>query len=228
MVVMRGFLLIAVLTVSLQYVVADEPFNGRVIRPDGRGVKAAVRVVGSDGVARADGKGRFGLTNVEADDVLQFVFKRDTLTVPVEGRQSIEVVWYEEGRQYVANESEELMNYGFGYVKRRESVDYSSGISGDRLRATGASTLVDAIRMCYPGLRYINGELCLLTQNSIGSSSAVLVLCDGMEMRPELINLYDVKSVEIIKGSNMYGFRGVNGVVLITTMTAEDAMNRER
>lgn len=228
MVVMRGFLLIAVLAVSLQYVVADEPFNGRVIRPDGRGVKAAVRVVGSDGVARADGKGRFGLTNVEADDVLQFVFKRDTLTVPVEGRQSIEVVWYEEGCQYVANESEELMNYGFGYVKRRESVDYSSGISGDRLRATGASTLVDAIRMCYPGLRYINGELCLLTQNSIGSSSAVLVLCDGMETRPELINLYDVKSVEIIKGSNMYGFRGVNGVVLITTMTAEDAMNRER
>ena len=226
--VMRRFLLITVFALSLHYVAADEPFNGRVIRPDGRGVKASVRVVSGDGVARADGKGRFGLTNVEADDTLQFIFKRDTLVVPVEGRRSIEVVWHEEGRQYVATESEELMNYGFGYVKRRESVDYSSGISGDRLRATGASTLVDAIRMCYPGLRYINGELCLRTQNSLSSSSAVLVLCDGMEVRPELISLYDVKSVEIIKGSNMYGFRGVNGVVLITTMTAEDALNRKR
>lgn len=225
---MRRFLLITVFALSLHYVAADEPFNGRVIRPDGRGVKASVRVVSGDGVARADGKGRFGLTNVEADDTLQFIFKRDTLVVPVEGRRSIEVVWHEEGRQYVATESEELMNYGFGYVKRRESVDYSSGISGDRLRATGASTLVDAIRMCYPGLRYINGELCLRTQNSLSSSSAVLVLCDGMEVRPELISLYDVKSVEIIKGSNMYGFRGVNGVVLITTMTAEDALNRKR
>ena len=156
------------------------------------------------------------------------IFRRDTLLIPVEGRRSIEVVWHEEGRLFEATESEELMNYGFGYVKRRESVDYSSGISGDRLRATGASTLVDAIRMCYPGLRYINGELCLLTQNSVNSSSAVLVLCDGMEVRPEMINLYDVKSVEIIKGSNMYGFRGVNGVVLITTMTAEDALNRKR
>lgn len=225
---MRGFLLITVFAMSLQYAAADEPFNGRVMRPDGRGVKASVKVVGSDGVARADGKGRFGLTNVEADDTLQFIFRRDTLRVPVEGRRSIEVVWYEEVSQFEATESEELMNYGFGYVKRRESVDYSSGISGDRLRATGASNLVDAIRMCYPGLRYINGELCLLTQNSIGSSSAVLVLCDGMETRPELVNLYDVKSVEIIKGSNMYGFRGVNGVVLITTMTAEDALNRKR
>jgi hypothetical protein len=34
--------------------------------------------------------------------------------------------------------------------------------------------------------------------------------------------------VEIIKGSNMYGFRGANGVVLITTMTAQDALHRER
>lgn len=225
---MRVILLFAVLCFGAASAIADEPFNGRVIRPDGRGVKASVSVVGGDGVARADGKGRFGLTNVEVDDTLQFIFRRDTLVVPVEGRRSIEVVWHEEGRQYVAKESEELMNYGFGYVKRRESLDYSSGISGDRLRATGASNLVDAIRMCYPGLRYINGELCLLTQNSIGSSSAVLVLCDGMETRPELISLYDVKSVEIIKGSNMYGFRGVNGVVLITTMTAEDALKRTR
>lgn len=225
---MRVILLFTVLCLGATSAIADEPFNGRVVRPDGRGVKASVRVVDGEGVARADGKGRFGLTNVEADDVLEFVYRRDTLRVPVEGRRSIELIWHEEGRQYVAEESEELMNYGFGYVKRRESLDYSSGISGDRLRATGASSLVDAIRMCYPGLRYINGELCLLTQNSIGSSSAVLVLCDGMETRPELVNLYDVKSVEIIKGSNMYGFRGVNGVVLITTMTAEDALKRTR
>lgn len=225
---MRVILLFTVLCLGATSAVADEPFNGRVVRPDGRGVKASVRVVDGEGVARADGKGCFGLTNVEADDVLEFVYRRDTLRVPVEGRRSIELIWHEEGRQYVAEESEELMNYGFGYVKRRESLDYSSGISGDRLRATGASSLVDAIRMCYPGLRYINGELCLLTQNSIGSSSAVLVLCDGMETRPELVNLYDVKSVEIIKGSNMYGFRGVNGVVLITTMTAEDALKRTR
>jgi hypothetical protein len=154
--------------------------------------------------------------------------KRTTLSIPVEGRRSIDIIWDVDGLEYVAEESEELLNYGFGYVNRRESTDYSSGISGDRLRATGAKGVVEAIQMCYPGLRYINGELCLLTQNSVGSSSAVLVLCDGMEVRPEMINLYDVKEVEIIKGSNMYGFRGVNGVVLITTMTADDALKRQR
>lgn len=207
---------------------ADEPFNGRITRGDGAGIKATVRVVGSDKSTRADGKGRFGLTNVESDDILQFIYKRDTLVVPLEGRRSIEVVWLEEGVTYRAVESEELMNYGFGYVKRRESVDYSSGISGERLRATGCSNLQDAIMKCYPGLRYINGELCLMTQNSINGSSAPLILCDGLETRLELINVHDVKSVEIIKGSNMYGFRGVNGVVLVTTLSAEDVLKREK
>ena len=82
--------------------------------------------------------------------------------------------------------------------------------------------------ICYPGVRYINGELCIMTQNSINGSSAPLILCDGIETRLELISIYDVKSVEIIKGSNMYGFRGVNGVILVTTMTAEDALKRKR
>ena len=223
---MRYITLLVAGIFALNSAFADQPFNGLITRPDGTGIKAMVRVAGSNKMTRADGKGRFGLTNIDGDDTLLFIFKRDTLTVPLEGRRSIELVWYED--EYQASESEELMNYGFGYVNRRENTDYSSGISGDRLRATGCSNLLDAIRICYPGLRYINGELCLITQNSINSSSAVLILCDGIETNVDLINIHDVKSVEIIKGSNMYGFRGVNGVVLITTMSAEDALKSER
>lgn len=209
---------------------AQEPFNGRITNIEGKGIKARIVVKDSDKRTFSDGKGRFGLTDIEADDVLMIISRRDTMTIPVEGRKSIDIVWLREGESFSfrAEESEELMNFGFGYVKRRESTDYSSGISGDRLRATGAKSLVDAIQMCYPGLRYINGELCLLTQNSISSSSSPLILCDGMETNLDLISLYDVKSVEIIKGSNMYGFRGVNGVILITTMDAKEALNKSR
>ena len=220
-------LLIAAIALASS-IMAQEPFNGRITGADGKGIRARIRVENSDKYTSSDGKGRFGLTDIKADDILLIIYKRDTLRIAIEGRQSIDIVVATDSKRYEARESEELASYGFGYVKRRESTDYSSGISGDRLRATGAKGVIEAIQMCYPGLRYINGELCLLTQNSIGSSSAVLVLCDGMETRPELINLYDVKSVEIIKGSNMYGFRGVNGVVLITTMSAEDVLKRER
>lgn len=219
-------LLLALIVASPLF--AQSPFNGRIRSNDGKGIRARIVVEGSRKLTFSDGKGRFGLTDVAEDDTLLIIYKRDTMRIAVEGRRSIDIRLNLSDFTHEATESEELMNYGYGYVKRRESTDYSSGISGDRLRATGAKGLIEAIQMCYPGLRYINGELCLLTQNSINSTSGVLILCDGMETRPELISLYDVKSVEIIKGSNMYGFRGVNGVILITTMTAEDAINRQR
>ena len=196
---------------------ADEPFNGLVTRLDGSGVKASIVVKGGEKRTHSDAKGRFGLTDIKGDETLYIIVKRDTTTVELQGHKSIHVVLAEKGEVVRSEESEELMNFGFGYVKRRESIDYSSGISGDRLRATGTSDLRKAIMMCYPGLKYINGELCLMTQNSINSKSGVLILCDGVECNIDYINIQDVKSVEILKGSNMYGFRGVNGVVLIKT-----------
>lgn len=225
---MRTIITLLITLFACSTISAQSPFNGRITTNEGKGIRARIVVQGRDKLTFSDGKGRFGLTDIKGDDTLLIIYKRDTLRVDVANRRSIDIRFNTATFSHEASESEELMNYGFGYVKRRESTDYSSGISGDRLRATGAKGLVEAIQMCYPGLRYINGELCLLTQNSINSNSGVLILCDGMEVRPEMINLYDVKSVEIVKGSNMYGFRGVNGVILITTMTAEDAMNRQR
>ena len=225
---MKRYLLLLLLPFVAHIAAADEPFNGLITRLDGSGIKATIKVKDSDKQTRSDGKGRFGLTDLKADDILCIIVKRDTTSVALEGRRSIHIVLAEEGDILKSEESEELMNFGFGYVKRRESLDYSSGISGDRLRATGCSDLQRAIMMCYPGLRYINGELCLMTQNSINSSSGVLVLCDGVESRLELINIHDVKNVEIIKGSNMYGFRGVNGVILITTLSATDVLQNKK
>lgn len=222
--VMRRGVIIAAMLLSATISVAEEPFNGLIVGLDGKGIKASIAVKGSGKRTRSDGKGRFGLTDIKADDTLYIIYKRDTTVIELQGRRSIHIVLAEQGDVVSFEESEELMNYGFGYVKRRESLDYSSGISGDRLRASGTNDLRKAIMMCYPGLKYINGELCLLTQNSINSSSAVLILCDGVECNLDYINIHDVKSVEIIKGSNMYGFRGVNGVILITTLKAEDVL----
>lgn len=225
---MKRVLVFASMFLVTAELMAQEPFNGLIVGLDGKGIKANIAVKGSDKRTRSDGKGRFGLTDIKDDDVLYIIYKRDTTIVELEGHKSIHIVLAEAGEVARYNESEELMNYGFGYVKRRESLDYSSGISGERLRAAGTNDLRKAIMMCYPGLKYINGELCLMTQNSINSSSGVLILCDGVECNLDYINIHDVKSVEIIKGSNMYGFRGVNGVILITTMTAEDALKQTR
>ena len=198
-----------------------KPFNGLILREDGRGVKARIEVVDSDKVTFSDGKGRFGLTNIQPEDVLRVVYHRNEILIPVAGRNSIRIVLSDEALTYSAEESEELANIVFSYVKRREKVDFSSGISGDRLRSTGCNNVIDALLMFVPSLRRVNGELCLYGPGSINSSSAVLVLCDGQEINPEHINIADVDNIEVLKGANMYGFRGANGVVLITTKSAQ-------
>jgi TonB-linked SusC/RagA family outer membrane protein len=57
---------------------------------------------------------------------------------------------------------------------------------------------------------------------SIGQGGNALVLIDGVEGDPALINPYDVASVPVLKdaaSSAIYGARGAFGVVLITTKT---------
>lgn len=218
-------ILIALLAVAINAVAqqtgASKAFNGLILREDGRGIKARVEVVDCDKITFSDGKGRFGLTDIGPEDVLRIVYRREEIIIPVAGRSSLRIVISDESLAYTAEESEELANIGFGYVKRREKVDFSSGISGDRLRSTGCNNVIDALLVFVPSLRRVNGELCLYGQGSINSSSAVLVLCDGQEVNPAHINIADVESVEVLKGANMYGFRGANGVVLITTKSAQ-------
>lgn len=226
---MKQIIIVTIALLSAITIHAQTPFNGRIRTTSGSGVKATIEVKGSDKHTRADGKGRFGLTDIGENDTLRIIYRRDTMEIPVAGRKSIDIVWTEEQESLQVSESEELMNFGFGYVKRRESTDFSSGISGERLRSTSVSNLLQAILICCPSLRYINGQLCIRSQNSVHNPSGALILCDGMEIpNIDMISIYDVSSVEIIKNSNMYGFRGVNGVILIKTVTADDAFNRLR
>ena len=105
---MRGSILTLVLLMVVSMAEAQTPFNGRIRNLDGSGIKATIRVKDSDKVTRADSKGRFGLTDLKPDDTLYIIYRRDTLEIALEGRNSIDVVWAQEGDSYSAEESEEL------------------------------------------------------------------------------------------------------------------------
>ena len=200
----------------------DVPFNGLVVDADGAGVRVRVKVKGTDKVTTADKRGRFGLTNVADSDVLVVSYRRDEFEIPVAGRKSLKILWTGD-TGYSASESDELADLGFMYVKRREKIDSSSGISGDELRRLGTSNLRDALLSRVPGLMLVNGEICVRGIGSINSGNGALILCDGHETSINSININEVESVEVLKGSNMYGFRGANGVILIKTKSAASA-----
>lgn len=207
---------LAPFVLSAQQSSSDVPFNGLVKDLSGKGVKVRVFVKNSDKRTVADRDGRFGLTNLKPNDTLLLQYRREKVEIPLDGRRSIKVLWG--GTEPFYDEDAELVDLGFGYVKRREYAGSSSGITGEMMLQKGFTDLQTALLTLIPGLQLINGELVIRGQSSVNSSSAALIVCDGMPVSSlSSISIYEVKSVEVQRGNNMYGVRGGNGVILIRT-----------
>ncbi len=203
------------------------PYNGllldREMKPK-KGVKVYVK--DPKRYTTTDKQGRFGLTDVQPDDTLTLVLsKKESVRVPVEGRQGIKIVLVGDN-QVRAEKDDEIVNLGYGYVKRREFSGASSGISGDRLRSTGARDVMTALRGMVPGLVITgspgNYEVTIRGKHSLLLSSEPLYLIDGVVVQSlDFLSVYDVDHVEVIKEASQYGSRGANGAILVTTKTGQ-------
>lgn len=209
-------LLIAPTILTAQEPQQGTPFNGLITDLDGNGIKAQIAVKNSEKSTIADKDGKFGLTDIAAKDTLIVKYKKETMEIPVEGRRSIKILWA--AGQPTCSEEQDLVDHGYGYVTRREYTGSSTGLSGDMLRERGFTNLQTAILTLVPGALMINGELTLRGPSSINSSNAALIILNDIAI-PGLgqVDINDVKSIEIQKGSNMYGLRGTNGVIIIRT-----------
>jgi TonB-dependent SusC/RagA subfamily outer membrane receptor len=76
-------------------------------------------------------------------------------------------------------------------------------------------------------VQIVNGEIIIRGKNSLNSSSAALIVVDGVPSDYNVLNSIppvQVKSINVIKdgSSAIYGSRGANGVVLIETKKGGD------
>lgn len=218
-------LMLTVMSAVCFTVLADEPFNGLVLDSALKPVKK-VKVFNRDEqrYATSDKKGRFGLTDVMPGDTLTLVVKKKRIRIPVDGRKSLKIILADE-KNYTAVQDDELVNIGYGYVKRREFTGVSSGISGETLRGTGQRTILKALVGLVPGLNISqrNGDMNvnIRGEHSLMLSSTPLYIVDGVQVSSlDFISIYDVDHVEVIKDASQYGSRGANGAILVTTKSA--------
>lgn len=198
------------------------PFNGLLLDIAGNPLKGARIYVTEHRVAHSNRKGRFGLTNVEPTDTLHILYRKTRYDIPVNGRKSMRITL---GDQLMADEDQELISWGYGYVKRRESLEVSSGISGDELRRTGHTNLLEALQGKVAGLNIgpTNGpgdtpSMNIRGLNSIHGDPTPLFVVDGIIVDSlEWVNISDVERVEVLKDASIYGARGANGAILVTT-----------
>lgn len=194
------------------------PFNGVVADILGQPLKGAkVWVVDPNYYTTTDKKGKFGLTNVQPTDTLHVKYKKQLYLIPVDTMKSVRVRLGDE-LKYEVRQDEELVNTGFGFVKRRESCNSSTGISGEVLVRTGRIDLMEALQGLVPGLTIINGKAVIRGLATIYGSSDPLLIVDGVEVETlSYVNVYSVDRVEVLKDANLYGAKGANGAILVTT-----------
>lgn len=223
---MKRFLLPLFLLGSVSLAIfAEGPFNGLVLDNAMNPIKGVkVFVKDENKYARTDKKGRFGLTDVAPDDTLTLVVSRkNRLRIPVDGKTGMKIVLVEEGRPQ-ASQDDELVNMGYGYVKRRELTQPTNGVSGDRLRQTGQSNLIQALVGLVPGLTIDRSggktEVKIRGEHSFHLSNEPLYIVDGAQVSSlDFININDVDNVNVLKDGSQYGVRGGNGVIVVTTKT---------
>ena len=196
----------------------DVPFNGVVADLLGQPLKGArVWVVSPDYYTTTDKNGKFGLTNVKQTDTLHVKYKKQLYLIPVDTMKSVRVRLADE-LKFEAQQDEELVNTGFGFVKRRESCNSSTGISGEVLVRTGRTDILEALQGLVPGLTMVNGKPIIRGIGTIGSAIEPLYLVDGIEVPSfSFVSVYDVDKVEVLKDANIYGVKGANGAILVTT-----------
>lgn len=203
-----------------------EPFNGNIRDISGHPIKGASIYITPHRIARSDKQGRFGLTDVQPNDTIHIKYKRTHYDIPVNGRKSLRVVL---GDQLESQEDEELISWGYGYVKKRESLEVSSGISGEELIKSGYSNLTQALQGRIAGLVVgvpttpgADASLNIRGTNSFYASQTPLFVVDGMTVETlDFISIYDVDHIEVLKDASIYGARGANGAILVFTKRAK-------
>ena len=123
-----------------------------------------------------------------------------------------------------ANQDNQV-NVGYG-TSDRDEVNYSvSSVKVSDKEIVTYNNMYDYLRGRVPGVVVGPGNsITIRGINSINASTEPLILVDGVEVTDlSTISPMDVYSVDVLKdaSASIYGVRGGNGVILITTKGAQ-------
>ena len=147
-----------------------------------------------------------------------FLPKYGETFLPVEGMDSIVVTLRSARRySYVNNEMKSVMIYRNDKTRPNDLIDVQ-----DLLARRHYSSLIDLLQGANVAGLSIDGTN-IRGQSSLHNNDPLVVI-DGMQISGGLgkansiVNVRDIKTIEIQKGINDMGTRGRNGVIVITTI----------
>lgn len=165
------------------------------------------------------------------DDAVNLVFSFIGLAdqvVPIQGRAKIDVV-------LTADQSflDEVVVVGYATVKRRDLLGSVSSVGADKLTEQPVTSVSQALSGKMAGVSVVTTEgdpdadikIRVRGGGSITQDSSPLYIVDGFPVESiNDISSSEIASIDVLKdafSTAIYGSRGANGVVIVTTKSAE-------
>ncbi|HEY0039934.1 MAG TPA: carboxypeptidase-like regulatory domain-containing protein, partial [Flavisolibacter sp.] len=167
-----------------------------------------------------------------------------TLTAPGTGKVELEVSLVSYGTQQIpvdgtgdvtitmdkdTKSMDEVVVVGYGSVRKRDLTGAVASVKGDEVKKVPAGNVLESVQGKIAGVDIVrtNGGagtrpvVTIRGNRSINANNSPLYIIDGIQYDNfQDINANDIESMEVLKDASstaIYGSRGANGVVIITT-----------
>jgi TonB-linked SusC/RagA family outer membrane protein len=206
----------------------DHTVNGIVTDESGKPLQGvSVQVKGTNKGVITNSTGEFSLSVPEGATLVISFIGYETQEVAVGDQSNLNIQL-----KVAASGLNEVVVVGYGTQKKANLTGAVSQVSSEVLENRSLPNLTQGLQGEIPNLNItmLDGKPIqspsynVRGTTSIGQGGNALVLIDGVEGDPSLINPNDVASVTVLKdaaSAAIYGARGAFGVVLITTKSAK-------
>ena len=228
---MKQVLLIFLFLASASVFAQEVTISGTITDENGNPLPGAtVQIKGTTRGAVTDLNGQYSIAVSGADDILVFHF-----------------VGYQETETTVQNQTtidlslepdilglDEVVVVGYGTQKRSDITGAVASLTRERMDMTPNVSIAQAIQGSIPGVMVSTNSggtspdqtIMVRGRNSILADNDPLIVVDGIPYAGNLsdINPNDVEAIEVLKDASaaaIYGSRGANGVILVTTKKGE-------
>ena len=206
----------------------NEPLPAAIVVAKTGGAQGKVR-----STVNADEKGRYKIECASGDVLVVYFLGYDDAVIPVDTKTVIDVTMSPSS----ATRLKESVVVGYGSVSRSDLTGSVASVKMGDIRNSVASSVDQALQGRIAGAEIMSttGDPGATTSirirgtRSISASNEPLIVVDGvMDAVSDLndINPSDIESISILKDASstaIYGARGSNGVILITTKEASSA-----
>ena len=214
----------ALLTVGTSF--AQKRVTGRVVDTDGQPVAGAtVRVEGEKQTVLTDANGNFSLSGVPASAKhlrVSYIGKvAETVSVAGNVKVVLKDLSQDLGEAYVV---------AYGRATKASFTGAAAKVKGEVIENKSTTEVTSALQGEVAGVQIINTDgnpgassgILIRGIGSVNASASPLIVVDGMPYAGSFssIDPKDIASIDIMKdatASALYGSRGANGVVIITT-----------